>query len=104
MDELLGRMNAIYAILDELATDGDPTDPHTIEVARRRDETRDAIDQLVNRGLGETTDHLATADGELTDLLADIQKQTSRDDKIVHALSAGSRVIQLAAQIAAAIL
>lgn len=104
MDELLRRMNAIYAILDELATDGDPNDPHTLEVARRRDDTRDAIDQLVSRGLEQTTDHLATADGELTDLLADIQKQTSHDDKIAHALDAGARVIELAAQIAAAIL
>ncbi len=104
MDELLSRMNAIYAILDDLATDGDPAAPHTLEVARRRDETRAAIDQLVARGLDQDTAHLATADGQLADLLADIQKQTGRDAKITSALDAGAKVIQLAAQIAAQIL
>lgn len=102
--DLVARLNAIYAMLDQMVLDGEGEPSHLEELARKRDATRAAIDTLIQRGLAANAARLESASADLFKLSAKMYEQAATVVKVKTAIDIAGQVIAIAAEITAAVI
>ncbi len=103
-DDVIARLNAIYALLDQLVLDTDETDPHFDELAHRRNDTRAAIDDLIQRARDKNAGDLGAVSAELYALSERLCAQSATVSKVKTGVDIAARVIAICAEVAAKLL